>query len=159
MGEPCTCKASANTNVHVNYCKGLEAIGKVGQTANAGQWTFLGAFPSYAGHPGNVTLSNKGTKPGTLALFDQIRFTWSGKSCRKVESDPRQAMIRLTVDFMSVASRLSEFGSALTAKLAELANLPEKSLRLIGLRSGSIIAESFVAPSVNLNALQAMEKL
>jgi hypothetical protein len=166
--EPCVCKASANTNVHVNYCKGLAAFGKVDQTANAGQWTFLGAFPFYAGHPGNVTLSNEGTKPGTLALFDQIRFTWSGESCRKVESHPRQVMIRLTVDFKSVASRLSEFGSALTAKLAELANLPEKSLRLIGLRSGSIIAEFFVAPSVvddpfaqtpDLNALQAIERL
>merc|ERR550514_2647529 len=34
------CRASANTKVHVNYCKGLNAAGTVDQTANAGQWTF-----------------------------------------------------------------------------------------------------------------------
>jgi hypothetical protein len=161
-----SCKASPDTKVHVNYCKGLEAVGNVDQTANAGQWTFLGAFPFYAGHPGNVTLSNKGTEPGTLALFDQVRFTWSGKSCRRAEAHPWQVKIRMTVDFKHVASRSSEFGSALIAKLAELAKVPEKSLRLTGLRSGSIIAELLVLPSVvdeplapGLDSLQIIESL
>jgi len=161
-----SCKASSDTKVHVKYCQGLEAFGKVNQTANAGQWTFLGAFPFYAGFPGSVTLSNKDTEPGTLAVFDQVRFTWSGKSCRRVEAHPRQVEIRMTVDFKNVASRASEFGSALITKLAELAKVPEKSLRLTGLRSGSIIAELLVLPSVvddplapGLNSLQTIESL
>lgn len=149
------CTASANTKVHVNYCKGLQAVGTVDQTANAGQWKFLAALPFYAGVPGNVTLSNEGTKPGTLAVFDQVRFTWSGKSCSRVESHPRQAEIRMTVDFKNVADRLLEFGSALTTKLAVMASVPEKSLRLTGLRSGSIIAEFLVLPSLVNDPLAA----
>merc|ERR1711904_146492 len=74
------CKASPATKVHVNYCKGRQAAGTVDQSTNGGQWTFVAALPFYAGHPGNVTLSNEGTQAGTLAVFDQVRFTWSGKS-------------------------------------------------------------------------------
>jgi len=105
-------------------------------------------LPFYAGHPGNVTLSNEGTEPGTLATFDQVRFTWSGKSCGKVHAHPREAEIRMTVDFKNVADRRFEFGNALRAKLALLATVPEKSLRLIDLRPGSIIAKFLVMPSV-----------
>jgi len=146
------CGASANTKVHVNYCKGMQAVGTVDQTATGGQWTFLGALPFYAGHPGNVTLSNEGTKPGTLTVFDQVRFTWSGKSCSLVDAHPRRFELRMTMDFQTVAHRLPEFGSALKAKLAKLASVPERvisedSLRLTGLRSGSIIAEFLVLPS------------
>jgi hypothetical protein len=161
------CKASANTKVHVHYCKGLKAVGTVDQSTNAGQWTFVAALPFYAGHPGNVTLSNEGTEPGTLAVFDQVRFTWSGKSCRNVDSHPRRAKIRMTTDFKNVANRLSEFGSALKTKLAVLANVPQKALRLSDVRPGSIIAEFLVLPSVvddplttaGLSAGQTMEKL
>jgi hypothetical protein len=72
----------------------------------------------------------------------------------------------MTVDFEQIASRPSEFGIALRAKLAESAKVPEKSLRLIGLRSGSIIAEFLVLPSVvddpfapGLDSLQTTERL
>merc|ERR1719262_543940 len=61
----------------------------------------------------------------------------------------------MTVDFKNVANRLPEFGSALTAKLAKLASVPENSLRLTGLRSGSIIAEFLVLPSVVEDPLHA----
>jgi hypothetical protein len=61
----------------------------------------------------------------------------------------------MTVDFKNVANRRTEFGSALTAKLAKLASVPEKSLRLTGLRSGSIIAEFLVMPSVVEDPLTA----
>lgn len=160
------CRASSNTKVHVNYCQGLQASGTLDQTANAGQWTFVAALPFYAGHKGNVTLSNEGTEPGTLAVFDKVRFTWSGKSCRTIDSHPRQAEIRMTVDFQHIANRHSEFGSALKAKLAALASVPEKSLRLTGLRPGSIIAQFLVLPSVvdgplatGLSAGQIVERL
>jgi len=170
------CKASPATKVHVNYCKGLQAAGTVDQSTNGGQWTFVAALPFYAGHPGNVTLSNEGTQAGTLAVFDQVRFTWSGKSCSKRESHPRQAQIRMTVEFKKVQFRLAEFGQALKTKLASLANVPETALRLMGLRSGSIIAEFLVLPSVvddavtpglscngwscpGLSAAQTMERL
>jgi hypothetical protein len=142
------CYASPNTRVHVNYCKGLEAFGKVDQSQNQGQWTFLAALPFFAGHRGNVTLSNEGTMPGTLALFDQVRFTWSGKSCRKADAHPRKAEIRMSVDFKNVADRLPEFAGTLKAKLAEWASVSEKSLRLVDLRPGSIIAEFLVMPSI-----------
>lgn len=72
----------------------------------------------------------------------------------------------MTVDFKNVADRRSEFGSALRTKLAELASVPEKALRLTGLRPGSIIAEVLVLPSVVddpltdvLSAGQPIEKL
>jgi hypothetical protein len=142
------CKASNSTKVHVNYCKGLKAVGTVDQSVKAGQWTYLAALPFYAGHSGNVTLSNEGTEPGTLTVFDKVRFTWSGKSCSKVQAHPRHAEIRLTVDFKNVANRLPEFGSALKSKIAVLASVPETSLRLTDLRSGSIIARFLVLPSV-----------
>eukprot|EP00746_Dinoflagellata_sp_MGD_P067274 gnl/MRDRNA2_/MRDRNA2_27768_c0_seq1.p1 gnl/MRDRNA2_/MRDRNA2_27768_c0~~gnl/MRDRNA2_/MRDRNA2_27768_c0_seq1.p1 ORF type:complete len:647 (+),score=142.86 gnl/MRDRNA2_/MRDRNA2_27768_c0_seq1:140-1942(+) len=142
------CKASSNTKVHINYCKGLEAVGTVDQSVNADQWTFLAALPFFAGHPGNLTLSNEGTEPGTLAVFNQVRFTWSGKSCSQVQAHPRIAEIRLTVDFQHVANRLPEFGIALKSKIAELAKVSETSLRLTELRSGSIIANFLVVPSV-----------
>jgi hypothetical protein len=165
------CKASPNTKVHVKYCKGLEAFGEVDQTANAGQWTFLGAFPFYAGHPGNVTLSNEGTKPRTLAIFDQVRFTWSGASCSRVQAHPRQVEIRMIVDLKYVSHSPSKFGSALTAKFAKLANVPERSLRLIIVEflvlQSMVVVKFLVLPSVvddplfmgSLNALQATEKL
>jgi hypothetical protein len=160
------CKASSNTKVHINYCKGLEAVGTVDQSVNAGQWTFLTALPFFAGHPGNVTLSNEGTEPGTLAIFNQVRFTWSGKSCSKVQAHPRHAQIRLTVDFQNVANRLTEFGTALKSKVAELASVPETSLRLTNLRSGSIIANFLVVPSVvddplgsQMDSLATIDKL
>jgi len=160
------CKASANTKVHINYCKGLKALGTVDQTANAGQWTYLAALPFYAGYPGNVTLSNEGTQPGTLAVFDQVRFTWSGKSCSKVESHPRQAEVRIPIDFKTIDNRQAEFGSALKSKLAKWADISEKALRLTGLRSGSIIASLLVMPSAvddpaatRVDAVQAVEKL
>jgi len=171
------CVASSNTKVHVNYCKGLQAAGTVDQTAQGGQWTFIAALPFYAGHRGNITLSNEGTEPGTLTVFDQIRFTWSGKSCSNVDSHPRHAEIRMAVDFKNVANRLPEFGSAFKAKLAALAKVPESSLRLTGLRfpvgrrltglrSASIISEFLVLPSVvddpltdGLSPRQTMELL
>jgi hypothetical protein len=53
----------------------------------------------------------------------------------------------MTAPFESVANRLPEFGSALKAKLAYLAEVPEKLLYLTDLRSGSIIAELLVLPS------------
>jgi len=148
MHPPLMCEGSANTKVHVNYCKDLQAAGTVNQAVNGGQWAFLAALQFYVGHPGTVTLSNEGTKPGTLTVFDKVRFTWSGKSCMEVDAHPRRAEIRMTVDFQNVAWQRPEFGSALTTKLASLANVPEKSLRLIGLRSGSIIAEFLVLPNV-----------
>merc|ERR1711985_77330 len=142
------CEGSKNTKVHVHYSKVLQANGTVDQAANGGQWAFLGALQFYAGHPGKVTLSNEGTEPGTLTVFDQVRFTWSAKSCSKIDAHPRHAEIRMTIDFQTVANRLPEFGSALKAKLATLASVPASSLRLIGLRSGSIIAKFLVLPSV-----------
>jgi len=145
----CHMVASANTKVHVNYGKApLQAVGTVDQTANAGQWTFIASLQFYAGYPGKVTLSNEGTKPGTLAVFDQVRFTRTGESCIEVDAHPRRVEIRMTIDFKHVANRQSEFGIALKTKLAALASVPENSLRLTGLREGSIIAELLVLPSV-----------
>jgi len=160
------CKASASTNVDVSFCKGRKARGIVDQTSNGGQWTFLAALPFFAGHPGNVTLNNEGTEPGTLTVFDQVRFTWSGKSCSQVESHPRKAEIRFTVDFKAVENRQTEFGTVLKRQLAKLAGVPERTLRLTGLRSGSIIASFLVFPSAvdeplsaPIGALQTIEKL
>lgn len=164
--SPHSCTASSNTKVHVHYCKGLEAVGTVDQSVKGGQWTYLTALPFFAGHPGNVTLSNEGTERGTLTVFDKVRFTWSGKSCSKVTAHPRHAEIRLTVDFKNVADRLPEFGSALKSKIAALASVPETSLRLTDLRSGSIIASFLVLPSVvddpltaQINSHEAVDKL
>jgi len=142
------CEGSKNTKVHVHYSKVLQANGTVDQAANGGQWAFLGALQFYAGHPGKVTLSNEGTEPGTLTVFDQVRFTWSGKDCLEVDAHPRRVDIRINADFQNVAQRTYDFGRALTTKLAALAHVPENSLRLIGLRSGSIIAEFLVLPNV-----------
>merc|ERR1712193_401581 len=142
------CDGSKNTKVHVHYSKALQANGTVDQAANGGQWAFLGALQFYAGHPGKVTLSNEGTEPGTLTVFDQVRFTWSGKDCIEVDAHPRRVDIRINADFQYVAQRTYDFGRALTSKLAALAHVPENSLRLIGLRSGSIIAEFLVLPNV-----------
>lgn len=156
------CKVSANTKVHVSYCKGLQALGTLDQSKNAGQWTFLGALPFYAGHLGNVTLTNEGTEPGTLAVFDQVRFTWSGKSCSKVDSHPRQAQIRFSVNFKNVASRQAEFGSALKKSLSQWASVPETALRLTSLRSGSIVASILVLPTVvddSVSASHTINKL
>merc|ERR1719335_1468320 len=142
------CEGSKNTKVHIEYSEALQANGTVDQAANGGQWAFLGALQFYAGHHGKVTLSNEGTEPGTLTVFDQVRFTWSGKDCMEVDAHPRRVDIRINADFQYVAQRTYDFGRALTTKLAALANVPEKSLRLIGLRSGSIIAEVLVLPNV-----------
>merc|ERR1711904_506884 len=142
------CEGSKNTKVHIEYSKALQANGTVDQTANGGQWAFLGALQFYAGHHGKVTLSNEGTEPGTLTVFDQVRFTWSGKDCIEVDAHPRRVDIRINADFQYVAQRTYDFGRALTTKLAALAHVPENSLRLIGLRSGSIIAEFLVLPNV-----------
>merc|ERR1719453_2487047 len=57
-----TCEPSANTKVHVQYGKGLQAVGIVDQTTKdfareeQDQWTFISVMPFYAGHPGKVTL-------------------------------------------------------------------------------------------------------
>merc|ERR1719265_74831 len=74
--------------------------------------------------------------------------------------------MRITADFKTVANRRSEFANSLRAKLAELANVPENSLRITGLRPGSIIAEMLILPSVvvdpmtkGLHALQIVEQL
>jgi hypothetical protein len=66
----------------------------------------------------------------------------------EVDAHPRHAEIRMTVDFQYVAHRLPEFGDALKAKLAAIANVPENALRLNRLREGSIIAEFLVLPIV-----------
>lgn len=159
------CKASANTKVHIGYCRELEAIGTLNQSASAGEWSFLAALPFYTGHVGSVTLSNEGTEAGTLTVFDQVRFTWSAKTCSD-EFHPRAAEIRMPIDFKHVSKRQTEFGKALKTKLAALGNVPEKALRLTGLRSGSIIASFLVMPSVDdplapagLKTWQTMEKL
>merc|ERR1719335_2099815 len=142
------CEGSKNTKVHIEYSEALQANGTVDQAANGGQWAFLGALQFYAGHPGKVMLSNEGTEPGTLTVFDQVRFTWSGKDCLEVDAHPRRVELRIKADFQNVAQRTYDFGRALTTKLASLAHVPENSLRLHGLRSGSIIAEFFVLPNV-----------
>jgi len=149
------CKVSANTKVHVHYCKGLQAVGTVDQTPKGfgrqpqDQWTFIGALQFYAGIPGNVTLSNEGTEPGTLSVFDQVRFSWAGKDCMETHVHPRRVDLRMNVDFKHVADRLTIFGIALKKRLADMAGVPEESLRLTDLRSGSIIAEFLVLPSVS----------
>jgi hypothetical protein len=142
------CKASSTTKVHVKYGTGIEEMGTVDQTANAGQWTFIAARPFYAGRPGKVTLSNEATEPGTLTVSDQVRFTWVAKSCKKADAHPHQIEIRMTVDFENVAERRFEFGATLKTKLAEWADVPKESLRLTSLRPGSIIAGFLVLPSV-----------
>jgi len=142
------CEASANTKVHVHYGKGLQAVGTVDQSSPWTDKAFLGALQFYAGHPGKVTLSNEGTEPDTLTVFGQVRFTWSGKSCMEVDAHPLHAEIQMNMDFHNVAWRRPEFGRALMSKLTELAQVPEDSLRLTGLRSGSIIAEFLVLPNV-----------
>jgi hypothetical protein len=148
------CKASSNTKVHVHYGKVLQAFGTVDQTPKGfgrqpeDRWTFIAALQFHAGHPGNVTLSNEGTEPGTLTVFDQVRFSWSGKDCVETRAHPRRAEIRLTVDFEHVADRLTIFGIALKKRLAEMAGIPEDSMRLTGLRPGSVIAEFLILPSV-----------
>merc|ERR1719460_1625197 len=126
MAQLKKCEASANTKVHVHYCKGLQAVGTVDQTPKGfgrqpqDQWTFIAALPFYAGHRGNITLSNEGTEPGTLTVFDQVRFSWSGKSCSQVQSHPRKAELRFTVDFKAVENRQTEFGTVLKRQLAKL---------------------------------------
>jgi hypothetical protein len=68
----------------------------------------------------------------------------------------------MTVDFQYVAHRLPEFGTALKAKLAAMARVPENALRLNGLREGSIIAEFFVMPTIKpfyVNPLHVIERL
>jgi len=95
-----------------------------------------------------VTLSNEGTEPGTLTVFDQVRFSWSGKDCTDNHAHPRRAEVRMTIDFKHVADRLAIFGIAFKKRLAGMAGVPESSLRLTGLRSGSIIAELLVLPRV-----------
>jgi len=72
----------------------------------------------------------------------------------------------MTVNFEKVAHWLPDFAKAFKAKLAGIADVPQESLRLIGLRPGSIIAEFLVLPSIvdgpltkNLNALQIIERL
>jgi hypothetical protein len=149
----CHAVASDHTKVHVQYGKKpLRASGTVDQTAIPGgepeQWNFIASLQFYAGHPGNVTLSNEGTDPSTIAVFDQIRFTRTGKDCMDADAHPRRAQFRMTVDFDHVAKRLGAFGPMLKFKLAQLANVPEKLLRLVGLRDGSIIAEFLVLPSL-----------
>merc|ERR1719487_982420 len=90
-----SCMMSANTKVHVHYCKGLQAVGTVDQTPKRfgrqpeDQWTFMATLQFYAGHPGNVTLSNEGTEPGTLTVFDQLRYSWTGKDCLETHAHPR----------------------------------------------------------------------
>jgi hypothetical protein len=150
------CEASSNTTVHVHYCKGLQAAGVVDQTPKGfgrqpqDQWTFIAALPFYKGHPGNVTLSNEGTKPGTLTVFDQVRFMWSGHDCVEAHVHPRRAEIRLSgsVDFLYIADRLTIFGIALKKRLADMAGVPDNALRLTDLRAGSIIAEFLIIPQV-----------
>jgi hypothetical protein len=161
------CQASSNTKVHVNYGKILQAVGTVDQTPKGfgrqpeDRWTFIAALQFHAGHPGNVTLSNEGTKPGTLTVFDQVRFSWSGKDCLETHAHPRRAEIRMTVDFQHVADRLTIFGIALKKRLTEMAGIPEDSLRLTGLRPGSVIAEFLVLPSVvdDLNVGSASDSI
>jgi hypothetical protein len=134
------CEASSNTKVHVHYCKGLQAVGTVDQTPKTfgrqpqDQWKFIAALQFHAGHPGNVTLSNEGTEPGTLTVFDQVRFTWSGQNCLDTRAHPRRAEIRMIVDFENVADRLTIFGIALKKRLADMASVPENSLRLTDFR-------------------------
>jgi hypothetical protein len=155
------CEASANTKVHVHYGKGLQAVGTVDQRPKGfqrqaqDQWTFVAALPFYAGHPGNLTLSNEGTEPGTLTVFDQVRFSWSGKTCSETHAHPQRVEIRMAVDFQYVADRLAIFTLALKKKLAKMANVPENSLRLTGqtdqlecIRSDSVTAEFLVLPKV-----------
>eukprot|EP00746_Dinoflagellata_sp_MGD_P164510 gnl/MRDRNA2_/MRDRNA2_93163_c0_seq1.p1 gnl/MRDRNA2_/MRDRNA2_93163_c0~~gnl/MRDRNA2_/MRDRNA2_93163_c0_seq1.p1 ORF type:complete len:635 (-),score=142.65 gnl/MRDRNA2_/MRDRNA2_93163_c0_seq1:196-2100(-) len=155
------CKGSATTKVHVKYGTGIEETGTVDQSANGGHWTFLAARPFYAGYRGKVTLSNEATAPDTLTVFDKVRFTWLGKSCKDPTAHPRKVEIRLTVDFDHVDHWRSEFGATLKTKLAGWADVPEESLRLTNLRSGSIIAELLVLPNHanSFSALQTVERL
>jgi len=131
----------------------MQAAGIVDQTPKGfirlpqDQWTFIAALQFSAGRPGSVTLSNEGTEPGTLTVFDQVRFSWSGKDCTETHAHPRRAEIRMTVDFQHLKWP-DLFGVALKKRLAKMAGIPENSLRLTGLRSGSIIAEFLVLPNV-----------
>jgi len=160
------CVASANTKVHVHYGEGLQAVGTVDQTPKGfqrqvqNQWTFIGALDFYAGHPGNVTLSNDGTEPGTLTMFDQVRFTWSGKKCDQTHAHPRRVEIQMTVDFKHIANRLTVFGIAFPLKISQMAGIPADLLRLTDLRpdsSNSIIAEILVLPWSSLGRPELSE--
>jgi len=157
------CEVSKNTKVHVHYCKGLQALGTVDQTPKVfqrlpqDQWTYIAALPFYKGHPGNVTLSNEGTEPGTLTMFDQVRFSWSGEHCAENHAHPRRVEIRITVDFENIVDRFTIFGVALKKKLADLAGMPDNALRLVSLRPGSIIAEFLVMPTIIDNRLKNPE--
>jgi len=140
------CDGSKNAKVHVHYCKGKEAMGTVDQTTNGGDWSFLGALQFYKGIRGNVTLSNEGTLPGTLTVFDQVRFTWTAASCMEVDAHPRRAEIRIEADFQNVAKLIPEYKRNLASELAHMAHIPHNSVRAIDLRPGSIIAEFIVLP-------------
>jgi hypothetical protein len=145
----CQSVGSPNTKVHTNYAKSLQADGTVNQTAPGNQWTFIASLQFYAGYLADVTLSNEGTEAETLATFDQLRFTRTGKDCMEYNAHPRHVEVRMTVDYKRFESHhLDHFGPALRRKLAELAHIPETSLRLTGLREGSIIADFLIIPSL-----------
>mmetsp|Transcript_44519 Transcript_44519/g.83493 ORF Transcript_44519/g.83493 Transcript_44519/m.83493 type:complete len:779 (-) Transcript_44519:197-2533(-) len=147
------CSLAKFAGIEINYCLGARATGSVKLDQNGDQWNTLGHFPFYAGVLGNVTSHRLAASPGIWAA-DGFRFTKVSDSCAE---RPYSALVTLHITGVDLRAHELPDGQLTTHADLRLAfhhamvvatGLDHKAVRLIGLRSGSIIVEFELAGEI-----------
>lgn len=127
---------------------------------NGGQWNTLDYFPLDTGVRAAVLSSREPSLgDGVLWVVDAFRFTRVASRCNK---RPYESLFTLQIkdadlDLFS-ASEYEAFGLLLRAAVAEAGGLQLDEVRLLGLRTGSIIAD-FEARGQEAKIVAAMKRL
>jgi hypothetical protein len=134
----------SSAELNIDYCLGGTAEASVDLSKGGKRWNPVAYLPFYAGEPGAVT------SRGVAGLWtaDAFRFSRVSESCKQVP-DASLLTVRLTgvdlkePEFQSGGhlTKHTDMRLAFHDAITKYAGLAEESVKLLGLRQGSIIID------------------
>jgi hypothetical protein len=147
------CDLADNADIEINWCLGKRSTTPVGLKGHGNRWNTIGHFKYYAGNEGSVVSRRASDTPdGKYWVADAMRFTKVADSCFAI---PHAGLISLHISGPSLdgldssvldagLTSYPDMRLALHEALAEAAELPRESVRVLSLRKGSIIVDAEV---------------
>jgi hypothetical protein len=131
----------------IEHCLGKTWQGSISLRKDGAQWNTVGHFPFFAGVLGKVTSRAKAGSNPAEWVADAFRFTKVSDSCSKLPYSALMTLRLIGIDLTDVKLPDGQLTTNTDQRLAfheavaDVADLPDSQVRLLGLRAGSIIAE------------------
>jgi len=131
----------------IEHCLGKTWQGSISLRKDGAQWNTVGHFPFFAGVLGKVTSRAKAGSNPAEWVADAFRFTKVSDSCSRLPYSALMTLRLIGIDLTDVKLPDGQLTTNTDQRLAfheavaDVADLPDSQVRLLGLRAGSIIAE------------------